>query len=391
MKKGLLAIVFASGMIAACQKTDIFSEARIPLEFKGEMVKQTKASGNPSATNDELMQNLHAQDFRVWAYKNWDDPITTENEINQEYDGIANLLISYNSTTTKWDTGLDYYWPGLNKSLKFYAVSSSNWTKPGNTGADNAEAITITHESNSTSLGTMKIDNFLVTSKADNDLMIADACIQQQKGSTSTTPEGVVTENSVTQTFRHALTKVRFSFITTNSTIPVFVQDITTTALYNKGNLTVDFKDALTSSDWDTSTANSKVTFKDNYDKDIDFAGKSVTEVWENGKEEKTSVSALTDKTGITLNSDGYTNLDTWLMIPQELKDQTVTITYILKDRQFSRTFSLAATDLTSWEPNQFVNYKVTIAPNLIEFEATVEGWTEKEVTVNDSATDSAS
>lgn len=392
MKKVLLAIVFASGIIAACQKTDIVSEARIPLEFKGEMMKQTKSSGTPSATNDGQMQNLYAQDFRVWAFKNWDDPITTTvNEINQEYDGITNLLISYNPVTKKWDTGKDYYWPGLNKSLKFYAVSSSNWTTPGNTGATDAETVTITHESNSTSLGTMTIKDFKVTAKADNDLMIADACIQQQKGSTNTTPAGVLTENSVTQTFRHALTKVRFNFITTSESVPVFVQNITTTALYDKGDLTVDFVGDLESSDWDTETAASKVSFTDDYITDINFAAKNVTEVWEDGKEAKTPVASLADKTGITLKSNEYTPLDTWLMIPQTLSEQTVTITYILNKRQFKRTFPLYATSLTSWEPNQFVTYYVTIAPNMIEFDATVEGWTEKEVTVNDSSTDSAS
>lgn len=391
MKKVLLAIVFASITIAACQKTDIVTVAGTPLEFKGEMVKQTKASGTPSATNDGQMQNLYAQDFRVWAYKNWDDPITKDvNEINQVYDEIENLLISYNSTTKKWDTGLDYYWPGLNKSLKFYAVSSSNWTTPGDTGATGAETVSITHHGNSTSLGTLTINGFKVTEKADNDLMIADACIQQQKG--STTQEGVITENSVTQTFRHALTKVRFSFITTTESIPVFVQNITTTALYNKGDLTVDFVDDLKSSDWDTQTTNSKVSFTDDCITNIDFAAKNVTEVWEDGATDaKTPVASLADKSGITLKSNDYTPLDTWLMIPQTLSEQTVTITYILNNRQFKRTFPLYATNLASWEPNQFVTYYVTIAPNMITFDATVEDWTPKEVTVNDSSTDSAS
>lgn len=388
MKKVLLAIAFVSITIAACQKTDIISEARIPLEFRGEMVKQTKASGSPaSAKNDDLMDNLYAQDFRVWAFKNWDDPLTTTtNEINTEYDGIKNLLISYKPAANQqvqgtWDTGKDYYWPGINKSLKFYAVSSSNWTTPGNTGATGAETVTITHNGNSTSIGTMKIENFKVDAKADNDLMIADACIQQQKGSVA--QDGVVVGNAVTQTFRHALTKVRFSFITTSSTIPVFVQSITTTALYNKGTLDVDFSGELETSDW---TPDTTAPFTDDVVTNIDFAAKSVTDVWVSGATEKTPVASLDDQSGITLNHEDYTDLDTWLMIPQALTDQTVTITYILKDRQFSRTFSLAATDLTSWKPNQFVNYKVTIAPNVIEFSATVEGWNEEGVTIDDSS-----
>ena len=101
------------------------------------------------------------------------------------------------------------------------------------------------------------------------------------------------------------------------------------------------------------------------------------------------TVADLTDKEGITLDNEEYTPIDTWLMIPQSLANKTVTITYILKDRQFSRTFPLAVSnDLTAWAPNQFVDYKVTIAPNMIDFDATVEGWTEKEVFIDD-ATDS--
>jgi hypothetical protein len=76
-------------------------------------------------------------------------------------------------------------------------------------------------------------------------------------------------------------------------------------------------------------------------------------------------------------------------MIPQSLSNATVTITYILKDRQFSQEFPLDITDvLTEWEPNQFVNYNVTIAPNLIDFDATVSGWNETDVVVGDSGSE---
>jgi hypothetical protein len=43
---------------------------------------------------------------------------------------------------------------------------------------------------------------------------------------------------------------------------------------------------------------------------------------------------------------------------------------------------------LTEWEPNQFVSYNVTIAPNLIDFDATVSGWNETDVVVGDSGSE---
>lgn len=388
MKRCLVAIVFASSMIAGCQKTDIYREASTKIEFVGDMQKQTKAEGDPSATNDGRFDNLYAQDFRVWAFKNWDDPLTTTvNEVNSEYDGITNLLISYHKPEEgkdkgTWDTGKDYYWPGNDKPIKFYAISSSNWTsKNGLTGA---ETVSIDHTDNPNGLGTMTISNFTVTSKADNDLMVADACIQMQQGSTAV--DGVIVDNKVSQTFRHALTKVRFNFITTNTSIPVFVQSIVTSNLYNKTDIEVAFGGENTSFTWNRKA---QTTFSDDCDADIDFADKGVTEVWEMGGTTKTAVANLADKDGITLNHTKYTPIDTWFMIPQPLSNATVTITYILNDRQFSKEFPLNVEGkLTQWTPNQFVNYNVTIAPNLIEFNATVEGWNERDVVINDSATE---
>ena len=50
MKKCLVAIVFVACMVAGCQKTDIYREAKTKMQFVGEIQKQTKASGeNPSA------------------------------------------------------------------------------------------------------------------------------------------------------------------------------------------------------------------------------------------------------------------------------------------------------------------------------------------------------
>ena len=39
MKRFLVAIVFASSMIAGCQKTDIYREASTKIEFVGDMQK----------------------------------------------------------------------------------------------------------------------------------------------------------------------------------------------------------------------------------------------------------------------------------------------------------------------------------------------------------------
>ena len=44
-------------------------------------------------------------------------------------------------------------------------------------------------------------------------------------------------------------------------------------------------------------------------------------------------------------------------------------------ERNFESTFPLYTADLLQWLPNQYVRYTVTLAPNLISFNPTVEGW----------------
>ena len=75
----------------------------------------------------------------------------------------------------------------------------------------------------------------------------------------------------------------------------------------------------------------------------------------------------------------------TWLVLPQEVEDKKVEITYLMNERQFLATFNLAydalrqTTEKAMWNDNQFVRYVVTLAPNLISFNPQVGEWDDPE------------
>ena len=75
----------------------------------------------------------------------------------------------------------------------------------------------------------------------------------------------------------------------------------------------------------------------------------------------------------------------TWLMIPQEIKGKTVTITYLINDRQFKAIFPLSIeTDLEDWVENQYIKYNVTLSPNKITFTADVTDWDKYNVNLDE-------
>jgi hypothetical protein len=73
----------------------------------------------------------------------------------------------------------------------------------------------------------------------------------------------------------------------------------------------------------------------------------------------------------------------TWLMIPQSIEGKKVEITYLINQRKFTSIFPLETTSLKAWEDNQYVKYTITLAPNLISFNPSVEDWTTPETNVD--------
>lgn len=374
MKHSFFAAAIAVVLLAAgCQKTEIMNQSGSAIGFETLTGKLTKAA---DAAGLETLKNYG---FKVWVYRNFEDEYFAgaDKGLNAIYDGMEALPITWNSTSSKWTTAKDYYWPGTDKQLKFYAVSYDETVFDDET----APTVVITNKGNET--GTTSVNGFVVAPEADNDLMIADPITQAQ--------QDAVNGNTVKPVFRHTLTKVQFNFKTDASTMeahPVYIQSIQTSDLKTTGSITLPAVDATTSP-WSLDAAVHQ--FVDNNPTAIVLPKKVVEDVV---TEDEITIdgedASSKDRLGLTL-TDEYQTLDTWLLLPQEIgasqgvDGATVTVTYIIKNRQFTKTFPLYAANLTKWDVNQFVKYNVTIAPNLISFEPTVEDWTETNVTVNDS------
>lgn len=389
MKKIILMAVSAVLLAAGCQKTTIENPAPEPsMVFATGMNKLTKASDLKADADSSGTDNLKAQDFRVWAYTNYEDALNSITK-GAVYDGMANLNVYYhlvNNTSDSWTTNKQYYWPGTKKNLLFFAVS----------GADYGEDLSPTEKVvPNASQKTINIPAFAVDTLAPNrDLMVADIVDQHQA------------DKEVNLNFRHTLAKVQFEFKTvTDSSMRVLVQDIEVKDLVATGDLTVSVadtsyvktEDANNPSDttstiypveftWKATEGAKTATFID------DYVEEYTDWKWGTGNIEladgKTIVKDPANDTGFNrqamLLKNEAQEFATWLMVPQEITGKKVTVTYIINNRQFKTVFSLDHTSLipandtkAKWLQNQYIKYTVTLTPNVISFSPDVTPWDE--------------
>ena len=376
MKKILFAAFAASLLAAGCQKTEVYQPANSgeKMTFSTEMKKITKAESN------EGLDSLQKQGFNIWAYA----AFSTENISNVDtdsriYDGMNAMALTYN---TGWNpaTPKDYYWPGTGKDLRFFAVSSK----------DNiSENVEITHGISESADHTITLANPSMTIKdyvvastgndaAIDDLMVADFLDQNQNEN----------NREVMLDFHHALSKVEFLFKATNpgnaSDLNVYVQKLSVLGLCNKGTLSVNTTGFPETEP--TYKATVSLSWGDTQDGEVDFTKTSVDSytaavehVQEDGKEIFTeNVATPIDPTATASTPVSFAK---WLMLPQSITGKLVEIIYIINGRQFKAVFPLnASTDttnntnkVTEWGINKYIKYTITLAPNMISFNAKVE------------------
>ena len=436
MKK-IFSIALAATLLAAgCQKTEVIgldeSKTGPAMTFSTEMKKITKGpddattggntDGNQGTTTTPTDGdlNLQKQGFNIWAYANFTpEDLANSTNVDQTgtgdhyliYDGMYNLHVSYDEDTKGWDPGKEYYWPGQNKNLKFFAVSAPT-TSNVNVAITSGIAANTTPSMTITGFTVPKGDpNVTAGVQGPNvDLMVADFREQNQGQN----------QKVVALNFRHTLSKVEFVFMTNESpyvdedaetlilktdATKVFVQKIEVKDLYDTGTLTVSPSTTAAASsstdnayvttvepDWSelaNSASNSTGTFSAIYKTvDANFPS-SYLDV--NGN---THPTANNDNKALLLTTKA-TPFATWLMIPQAIKvdadaenniaavDRIVEITYVINGRQFMSKFSLGGTKavgataypVPSWDVNQYIKYTINLSPNLITFEAVTDDW----------------
>lgn len=360
MKKIFFVALAATLLAAGCQKTEIINRLGDAMTFSTEMGKLTKADGTPLASNGGEA-NLKAQDFRVWAYYVAEDA-NTGARAGAAYDGMVNSPVTYTKASDSWDTDKQYYWPGKDKELKFFAVSADAATY--GTGEESK----IAPSDDRTKLD---ITGFTVSNTEPNtDLMVADFVTQSQ----NTKPD----DKSVSLNFRHALTKVEFWFKTGGTAekpqeTKVWVQNITVTGINTVADLNVDDSHNFT---WSNRTT--PLPFSDKYVTGDTDEALPTDLVKIEGQVDDNSAMQLTHTAK---------TFATWLVIPQDVKkaaaegvtavDLQVEVLYVMGNRQFKASFPLGKEgDLDEWKENQYVKYNVTLTPNLISFVPSVSPWT---------------
>lgn len=426
MKKILFAAFAASLLAAGCQKTEVYQPTTTGPEmtFSTEMKKITKADPTPSAGAQGQNDNLYAQGFNIWAYAAYtDDNPTNVNKTTGIYDGMRNWYVDYIEPKNEgeggegvgvgsWDPRKEYYWPGQNKYLRFYAVSAFKKSTDNaldysvNIKANRSDPTAGTSTVNEVTGGDeatdntgadyeLQIENFEVNATApDEDLMVADFITQNQG------------DKSVDLTFHHTLAKVEFLFRTATSEKEkakqpkVYVQQIKVAELYNKGTLNVTPKSTTFNGSttytttlnlsWDKSGATvfSKKVGDVNQDLGVvaipGTAGSDSKFDWlptdELPTNERTNNGLLLDPEVLTGENSSIsikgTSFATWLMLPQTLTDKKVEIIYVINDRQFKAVFPLAKDGVDEWTENSYTKYTVSLLPNLISFSATANEWT---------------
>ena len=386
MKKIFFVAIAATLLAAGCQKTEVINQVNpvdgTSMTFAPNLGQLTKVADADSSGT----YNLSEQDFRLWAYYVADDP-NRGADANDVYDGMSNIIISdgpEGNAGKEWKANTTHFWPGRNKKLKFFAISANPDTYGTGEGttATNSK-VTVNPEDT-----TMTVSNFIVAPSAPNtDLMVADY-VEAAQGEGK---DG--SKNTVDFTFRHALTKVQFSFKNSETTMPVYVQQMFVEGIKTTGNLTVATtknNKGLAAMSWTTSDATDTfygdyVTVQDDGTFETPKKAENYDTAWKN--EEGADIANIASN-GYMKLTNTYKPYTTWLVIPQDVYNATentdlkVTIAYVIVSdteiRQFIQTFSLGSASLVpSWDKNQYVRYNINLTPNIIGFSATVAPWDE--------------
>ena len=393
--KRLFIIASLAILAVGCQKTEIQNEVQTPIGFSTETGKQTRAISDPNY--------LTSQPFGVFSYgydktpagayvANTDDqgepaPVMNNVEINEQ-DGA-------NSTKVwKATSGISYYWPNdPDNYLNFYAYSPIHTSVASRTLKN--------HQKLRGELSHTEANGLTLDYTHDNmyiDFMVATpvfrATFADQNGeATDKNPKDV----SVPVVFHHEMTQVNFTVkIADQKSYPnvdfeiqsIVLNDIYKEAAYTNTTLT---HNPTTNSlpfavgEWDN---------YDNADTFTIFPAEACSDDNPNGAPIDANEEAVVLHTDDRTSNSGTAaklNFSTTpvTMIPQELVNQSFTITYKISGigvatEEIAKTFKFVSATPTgasvpAWANNAKVTYTLTISLNEITFTPSVAEWSSTE------------
>ena len=344
MKKILFVAASAILLAAGCQKTEVLNQPKgNPITLSAGMNKLTKGAADGGTTN------LQAQGFKVWAYAAFTDVLNGINP-GDPYDEMEGISFTYDATNDKCATTGVYYWPGKDRDLDFFALSTLKNITP-----------TFDGEGEETLSRKMTIADYTVSpADANDDLMVSKFVRTRQNPADETADKG-----TVNLFFHHALSKTIFKVYTTPvSGTTVTVNSLTVAGVKTKGTLTVE-DDNTPGEDGNTPQPDK------NGVKAVKFTWDETTFALP-----ETFTAAPTGGLGLT---DQKQTIATWLVLPQDIQSLNVEVDYTILtagvEKPFKHTFALSNETVKTWGRNMVTTYNINISPNVIKFSADVEEW----------------
>ena len=344
--KNILFVAASAILLAAagCQKTEVLNQPKgNPITLSAGMNKLTKGAADGGETN------LQTQGFKVWAYAAFPD-VLNGIKPGDPYDEMEGISFTYDATNDKCATTGVYYWPGKDRDLDFFALSTLKNITPAFEG-----------EGEETLSRKMTIADYTVSpTDANDDLMVSKFVRTRQNPADETADKG-----TVNLFFHHALSKTIFKVYTTPvDGTTVTVNNLTVAGVKTKGTLTVE-DDNTPDKDGNTPQPDK------NGVKDVKFTWDEV-----HFDSPETFIAAPTN--GLPLTAEKKT-IATWLVLPQDIQSLKVEVDYTILtagvEKPFKHTFALSKDNVTNWGRNMVTTYNINISPNVIKFSADVEEW----------------
>lgn len=387
MKRLILLATLMVAVLASCEKHEIQNEVIQEIGFTQKLGKQTKAI---AGTNNYLPE----QPFGVYSYGWQNGAVTNKVMDNVEISSTGTTTEGTTTYTWKATTG-KYYWPNDSRTtLNFYAYSpyaSADATRP------NHQKLTFaTGEGNGVSHAEetgVKLTNYTHTNMYV-DFMEAT----KVEGATYANPDGKEgTTNDVAGTvpmvFGHKFTQLNFNVSCSEySGITFTIKEIKlvgigSTATYNDGawgtcTATTDYvvfpakkyvsqstnangAPVITNTDAKTVTVtNGNESITDGADNTEDYFV-----VKNNSSNDKTSLNT----TPITVIPQALTADSQYMLITYKIEGNGVA-TETVERKVYFRTNSY---NLTSWDINMNITYKLVIGLNEIYFSPSIEDWSD--------------
>ena len=466
MKKSLVLMAMAGVALASCVNNEVvdvpqkeqekvritfdkpvtYSNVESRVNYYGEIGEHDYGSDKRTYPKEEQFKIFAVWDDKPGGFDGWPNTPDNVDDLKKgEFAEFNTDALSYDFFVDSWapkqlkvveKDGVTvtesqyYYWPG-DKYLSFSAVSPSDLSKFYETTIDNGNneidrneitGSNIISSEPAVSYGKytvgsqeylgLKIDNFETPAnpKYHYDLLFSELAINKDKA-TQDQNDDASHYSGLPVIFQHALSCIRFSFVTDEDEVPIYLQGIKLTGAKAKGGF---FAENISETDWDNFAYDRKGSVEDtdyNVDPEWTFQGENfgtevVFDAYKKGVTDEsydgvqfTGTPTYVEGRINTQKGDEYYEL---FLMPQSLEGVSITVSFKVGiGSPQTKTYSLASlyhhsdvnqTDaISAWEIEKRYAYRLYYSQaaakkDRILFSPSTDGWEDIEGIVVDLA-----